>query len=87
MGGPTEYIFGVYHTVETPLGIWAMALMGVYLDHHVHVFAFPKPHFSGYTIGPIISFQDYVVGLIEIYQTTSENILDGRLGGFSENPA
>ena len=27
-----------------------------------------KPQLSGYTIGPNISFQDYVVGLIEIYQ-------------------
>ena len=29
---------------------------------------FPKPQLPGYTIGPNISFQDYVVGLIEIYQ-------------------
>ena len=26
MGGSTEYIFGVYHTVGTPLKIWATAL-------------------------------------------------------------
>ena len=45
----------------------------------------PKPQLPGYTIGPNISFKDYVVGLILIY--TSDNILDGRLGGFSENPA
>ena len=28
MGRSTEYIFGVYHTVETPLEIWATALSG-----------------------------------------------------------
>ena len=45
----------------------------------------PKPQLPGYTIGPNISFQDYVVGVKLKY--TSDNILDGRLGGFSENPA
>ena len=28
IGGSTEYIFGVYHTVETPFEIWATALSG-----------------------------------------------------------
>ena len=28
MGGPAEYIIGVYHTVETPLEIWATVLSG-----------------------------------------------------------
>ena len=38
--------------------------MGYYRSNGV----FPKPQLSGYTIGPNISFQDYVVGSIEIYQ-------------------
>ena len=46
---------------------------------------FPKPQLPDNTIGPNISFQDYVVGLI--FKYTSDNILGGRLGGFSENPA
>ena len=43
----------------------------------------PNPNFLATPLDPIIiSFQDYVVGIY-----TSDNILDGRLGAFSENPA
>ena len=40
---------------------------------------FPKPQLPGYTIGPNISFKDYVVGLILKY--TSDNILNWRQAG------
>ena len=45
----------------------------------------PNPNFLATPLLPNISFQNYVVGLILKY--TSDNILDGRPGGFSENPA
>ena len=44
---------------------------------------FPPPQLPGYTNGPNISFQNYIVGS----KYTTDIILDCRLGEFFENPA